>query len=90
MADKDIPVIEVDEVSMQKKFLKSLPKIFQKYILGYKKDGRPRSIFDAYKDFEKLKKKKKKKKNKTYDAEIMYFPSLISTKKKKKKKKNKK
>ena len=59
---------------------------FQKYILGYKKNGSPRSIYDVIVDFQKTRRKKKKKKSKDDDC-VIYFPTLTKNKKKKKKKK---
>lgn len=64
----------------------------EKYVLGTKEDGRPRSITDIYFD-RKGKKKKKKKKNKD-DADYRLYSTIgigkDKKKKKKKKKKNKK
>jgi len=62
---------------------------FQKYILGFKKNGSPRAVYDVIRDYQKIKKRKKNKTKKDDDC-IMYFPSLITNGKKKKKKKKKK
>ncbi|MCM1215451.1 MAG: hypothetical protein NC548_13140 [Lachnospiraceae bacterium] len=65
------------------------PDNIQKYVLGTKKNGNPRAIYDVVKDYT-IPKKKKKKKSKaqpmtTYD----FYVSAKKSKKKKKKKKNK-
>ena len=68
------------------------PDGFQKYVLGTKKDGTPRAIYDILKDYNKPKKKKKKngKKKKSSDIPTSYSFYLSTTSDKKKKKKNKK
>lgn len=69
------------------------PEGIQKYILGTKKNGSPRAVYDVIKDYvepkNKSSKKKKKKKNKNKDDSSMYGFYLSSKKKGKKKKKNK-
>lgn len=60
---------------------------FQKYILGTKKNGQPRALYDVVKDQTAPKKKKKGKKHS--DGPNSY-ELLLTAKKKKKKKKNKK
>lgn len=70
------------------------PEGVQKYILGTKKNGTPRALYDVLKDYSKPKKKKKKKggKNKKNDIPTSYslYLSTSSNKKQNKKKKNKK
>lgn len=62
------------------------PENIQKYILGTKKNGNPRALYDVIKDYTVPKKKKKKKKKyNPYSA----FDVTVSKKKKKKKKKDK-
>lgn len=77
-------------------FLKNLtvvlsPENFQKYVLGTKKNGNPRAIYDIVKDYtvpkKKGKKKKKKNKNNTIGGTYSFY---LDTKKKKGKKKKKK
>ena len=56
------------------------PENIQKYILGNKRCGQPRALYDIFKDYRKDKRKYKyKKKNKGYSL-------LLKPKKKKKKK----
>lgn len=85
MADKN-------EVSVLKQNLEVLatPEGIQKYILGTKKSGYPRAVYDVVKDFTTKKKKKHnkhKKAKKHADGSIYAF--YTSNKKKKKHKKNK-
>lgn len=67
------------------------PEGFQKYLLGTKKNGQPRAVYDVVKDYTKPKKKKKKKKSKDYDKLSSYdiYMKAAKSKKKKKKKKDK-
>ena len=71
------------------------PEGMQKYILGMKKDGTPRAVYDVLKDCtngKKKKKKKKGKKNKNKKVELPAYDFYIranSSGSKKKKKKNK-
>lgn len=66
------------------------PEGVQKYILGTKKNGTPRAVYDVVKDYTKPKKKKKnKKKDKKHDVPASYA-FYLSSKSSKKKKKNKK
>ena len=58
------------------------PENIQKYVLGVKKSGAPRAIYDVIKDYTKPKKKKGKKNRK--NAYSLY----LKTKKGKKKKKH--
>ena len=60
------------------------PETLQTYVLGTKKSGKPRAIYDVYRDHTKPKKKKKQNKADRYS---LYFGT---TKKNKKGKKNKK
>lgn len=68
------------------------PENFQKYILGNKKNGQPRALFDVIKEFSggkgKKKKHKKGKKNKVPAASIDFYTSYKKKKGKKKKKKH--
>jgi len=74
----------------EKKILKNFDiDSFQKYVLGYKKNGSPRAIYDVFRDYQKMRKKKKKKSKSSDDEYVMYFPSLLKDKSKKKKKKKK-
>ena len=71
------------------------PEGFQKYLLGTKKNGQPRAIYDVVKDYtkpKKSKKKKKKSKDNDYDKMTSYdiYMKAGKSKKKKKKKKSKK
>ncbi len=66
----------------------------QKYILGTKKSGRPRAVYDVLRDYVPPKSKSKKKKNKKkddHDGILLYLNSRTNCggKSKKKKKKNK-
>jgi len=61
------------------------PDNIQKYILGTKKSGHPRALYDIIRDKGKKKKKKKKGKNKDNNTYALY----LTSKKKKKKKKDK-
>lgn len=73
----------------------SEPDNFQKYVLGTKKNGQPRAIYDIVKDVTNIKKKKKGKKHKKKkhrknsvpEAQISLY---MSSKRRKKKKKHKK
>lgn len=62
----------------------------QKYILGTKKNGAPRAIYDIVKDFAKPSKKKKKKKKKKNAQPSSMYDFYVGVKKKKKKHKKKK
>ena len=65
---------------------------FQKYVLGSKKNGQPRAIYDVVRDYVKPPKKhkgKKKKKNKTPQSAYEFYVGMNTGKKKKKKKKKK-
>ena len=66
------------------------PDNLQKYVLGTKKNGAPRAIYDVVKDYTKPKKgKKKKKKNKKKNKNSVSgtYALYLETKKKHKKKK---
>lgn len=67
------------------------PEGIQKYIMGTKKNGDPRAIYDIFTDFvpPRKKKSKKKKKNKGKQPKSMYDFYVDSKKKSKKKKKKK-
>lgn len=71
------------------------PEGVQKYILGTKKNGTPRAVYDVVKDYTSTKKKNKKgKKKKKHSDELptsySFYLSSSSGKKKKNKKKKKK
>lgn len=67
------------------------PEGVQKYILGTKKNGTPRAIYDVVKDYTHPKKKKKKdKKKKNKDKIPSTYSFYLSSPSGKKKKKNKK
>ena len=57
------------------------PDGIQKYILGTKKNGTPRAVYDIFKDYAKPKKKKKKNKK----GESNSYAFYLNTKKGKKK-----
>lgn len=63
------------------------PEGVQKYILGTKKNGTPRALYDVLKDYSKPKKKKKKKGKKNNEIPASYSLYLNTTNSKKKKKK---
>ena len=67
------------------------PEGFQKYLLGYKKNGKPRAVYDIVKDYAEpgKKKSKKKKKGKKEKIDVYDIYMAPSYKKKKKKKKEK-
>lgn len=71
------------------------PEGFQKYFLGYKSSGVPRSVYDIVRDFtgittkEKDKKKKKNYNKKHSDSTFSLYLTNKKGKKKKNKKKNK-
>jgi len=64
------------------------PDNIQKYILGTKKNGQPRAVYDIVRDFTTKKDSKKKKKKKKKDGKSNY--DLYVGLRKKSKKKNKK
>lgn len=65
------------------------PDGLQQYVLGYKKDGHPRAVYDIVRDCMRVDKKKKKgKKHKASGCNSYAF--YLDTKGKKKKKKKKK
>lgn len=67
------------------------PENFQKYVLGTKKNGNPRALYDVVKDYTVPKKKGKKKKKKNRDNSISgTYSFYLDTHKKKKGKKKKK
>lgn len=63
------------------------PEGIQKYILGSKKNGQPRAVYDVVKDYTKPKKKKKGKKKgkKDKSGNTSAYSLYVTTKKKKKK-----
>ena len=92
MSENEIKVADNNTTDIIKENAKTLlpPEGFQKYILGTKKDGNPRAVYDCIRDYtnpKKDKKKKKHKKNKNNPETSYAF--YVSTKKKKKKKKDK-
>ena len=66
------------------------PDGMQKYILGTKKNGQPRALYDIVKDFTKDSKGGKKKKKESADNMYAFYLSTKEAKKKKKKKKKNK
>lgn len=66
------------------------PENIQKYILGTKKNGQPRAVYDIIKDYTDPKHKKKKKKKKHDDKPTAYSLYLETKSGKKKKKKHRK
>lgn len=81
--EKKCPSVLIDNLAIL-----TSPKGFQDYVLGTKKNGAPRAIYDVVKDFYNPKKKKKKDKKKAKKGTSYSF-YLTSKKKKKKKNKNK-
>lgn len=86
MADeKKVPSILVENLSIL-----TTPEGIQKYILGTKKNGTPRAVYDVVKDYSKFEKKSKKKKKKKAKKNSSSYEFYINTKKGKKKKNKKK
>lgn len=79
--EKKTPSIFIDNLAVL-----TSPEGFQKYVLGTKKNGSPRAIYDIVKDYQKPKKKKNKKDKKKKGTSYSFY--LTSKKKKKKKNKN--
>ena len=92
MADnKDKDNLKASSVILNNLAILMTPENVQKYILGNKKDGNPRAVYDVIRDYTKPKKKKKKNKNnKESKNSGSRYDLYVTTKKKKKKKKNKK
>ena len=96
MADnKDKDNLKASNVILNNLAILMTPENVQKYILGNKKDGNPRAVYDVIRDYTKPKKKKKKNKNKNKNNKESKnsgsrYDLYVTTKKKKKKKKNKK
>ena len=92
MADnKDKDNLKASNVILNNLAILMTPENVQKYILGNKKDGNPRAVYDVIRDYTKPKKKKKKNKNnKESKNSGSRYNLYVTTKKKKKKKKNKK
>lgn len=63
------------------------PAGIQKYILGTKKNGQPRAVYDVVRDYTLP--KKKKKKSKKQDSMYSFYLGYGGGKKKKRKKKDK-
>lgn len=84
-----------DEKTMKDTFVENIAKLatpegVQQYLLGTKKNGTPRAVYDVVKDYTKPKKKKKKHKgNKSGGGDSTYAFYLNTKKKKKKKNKDK-
>lgn len=88
MADeKKTPSVIVENLSIL-----ATPEGIQKYILGSKKNGTPRAVYDIVRDYTKLgkKKKKDKSKKKKKDKSSTSYEFYLNSKKGKKKKKLKK
>lgn len=86
-----------EEKTMKDTFIENVSKLttpegVQQYLLGTKKNGNPRALYDVIKDYTKPKKKKgkKKKKNKSSVGDSTYAFYLNAKKGKKKGKKKKK
>lgn len=87
-----------DEIAKTNIFVENLKEIskpdnFQKYILGYRKNGYPRAVYDVVRECTGIKKKKKKKHKKDKKSSINginFYTNVKKDKKKKKKKKYKK
>lgn len=62
---------------------------FQKYILGSKKSGQPRAVYDVVRDYTKPKKKKKGKKGASDNTYGLYLELKKGKKKHGKKKRDK-
>ena len=93
MADnKDKDNLKASNVILNNLAILMTPENVQKYILGNKKDGNPRAVYDVIRDYTKPKKKKKKNKNnkKSKNSGSRYDLYVTTKKKKKKNKKNKK
>lgn len=79
-----------DEKTMKDTFIENIAKLatpegVQQYLLGTKKNGSPRAVYDVVRDYTKPKKKKKhnKKSQAVGDSTYAFY---LNTKKKKKKK----
>lgn len=79
--EKKVPSIIVENLSVL-----ASPEGIQKYILGTKKNGTPRAVYDIVRDYTKGGKKKKKKHKSKKDNKTSYAFYLQSKKGKKKKK----
>ena len=78
-----------DNVFLNNLAVITTPENIQKYILGTKKNGYPRAVYDIVKDYTKPKKHKKKKKKHSNDNDLTSYSLYVTTKGKKKKKKKK-
>ena len=78
-----------DNVFLNNLAVITAPENIQKYILGTKKNGCPRAVYDIVKDYTKPKKHKKKKKKHHDDNDLTSYSLYVTTKKKGKKKKKK-
>lgn len=82
-----------DNILLNNLAIISTPENIQKYILGTKKNGQARAIYDIVKDYAKPKKKKKKKNKKKHNGsnnDLTSYSLYVTAKKKKDKKKKKK
>lgn len=80
-----------DEKTMKDTFVENIAKLatpegVQQYLLGTKKNGTPRAVYDVVKDYTKPKKRKKKHKGKKSGGGDSTYAFYLNTKKKKKKK----
>lgn len=66
------------------------PEGVQRYLLGTKKNGTPRAVYDVVKDYTKPKKKKKDKKKESSSSPSSTYAFYLDSKKSSKKKKKKK
>lgn len=81
---------EKNSVFIQNMSALATPEGIQKYILGCKKNGQPRAVYDVVKDYTKPKKKKKGKKGKGKGSSKKPSSYSLYVTAKKKKKKHKK
>lgn len=91
--EKKINTEKTNSVFMENMMTLMTPEGVQKYILGTKKNGTPRAVYDVVRDYTKPKKKKKDKKKKkgknNVPASYSFYLNTSAAKKKKKKKKDK-
>jgi hypothetical protein len=85
LADQD----KKPSVFVENMAILATPEGIQKYILGSKKNGSPRAVYDIVRDYvpkkKKKKDKKKHKKNKANDSTYSFYVTHKSKKKKHKK-----
>lgn len=84
MSDDKKPNVFIENMAVL-----ATPEGIQKYVLGTKKDGSSRAVYDVVRDFTKPKKKKKKSKRHGGDASSSTYSFYLDSKKSGKKKKKK-